>query len=893
MLDMRGPELFTLLCIASLTLWCGRTYAQNHPVLDHGVDPARAADYEAAVARVMSMSEEEMLSFVPDRPVVRFCYCPNCHGGSQGSNVFTWSIDNPDQITCRYCGTVYPNERFPQDHTITGVNALGEEFTYHYHQDREREDLRIFIDGHILYFKRQWIVAQLQALGRAWLATKKPEYARRAVLILDRIAQVYPHYPVMRQWITTFDFAPSQQPPYPAAGGKWGRWMESELPAGVIEGWDMVYDSPAVAELSAERGYDVREHINTNFFRATFDYVNTFERHDNNMSPFYLRTAIHMGRVIGEPRYVHWAYRWLMEILHGGCFYDGTWHEAPSYHYQVMGGLKRAFNALVGYSDPEGYVDPEDGTHFDDLTIEDDLPFFARAQDAFAAVALPDGTTTPVHDTWPNQRRHEPTESASSALLPGYGHASLGCGVGAHQTLAQLHFSGSYGHTHLDCLNLSLYAHEREMSCDIGYTHTRARWWTICTTGHNLVTIDRRQQASGASDGDLLRFFPDVGGLAMVEADGRRAYREVEDLETYRRMIVLVPISDKDAYVVDLFAVDGGRQHDWLLHGDADADMTASCDIDLPRELPDLLEEGESWQEPLTEQSRFIPWGAIRDVRAGPVDGDVTVHFRYADAPDTGLAIYAPALTGEVLLGRCPSVRRAKDESMKAFDFWMPQLVLRRTASADEPLRSLFAVVEAPFSGEPAVQQVTRLEVEPSDYAVALQVRHAAGLDTIIATLAEPPYSERIAGDVRLTGRLGIVREQASEVIGMWLFEGTSLQYAEAGVTSPTACLEGTITGALRVANGAQVDAFLTDAALPEGDDLHGRWMIVTHPNGYTHGYEIDRIERRSDDTLIVLTSDHGLRIDGDTTREVFFPRREFSGPNTFTIPLAVSVIAQ
>ena len=68
--------------------------------------------------------------------------------------------------------------------------------------------------------------------------------------------------------------------------------------------------------------------------------------------------------------------------------------------------------------------------------------------------------------------------------------------------------------------------------------------------------------------------------------------------------------------------------------------------------------------------------------------------------------------------------------------------------------------------------------------------------------------------------------------------------------------------------------------------------MIVTHGNGPRHGYEIDRIEREGDRTVIVLTADHGLRISGDTTEEVYFPRRTMTGPNTFLIPLRASVVA-
>ena len=101
----------------------------------------------------------------------------------------------------------------------------------------------------------------------------------------------------------------------------------------------------------------------------------------------------------------------------------------------------------------------------------------------------------------------------------------------------------------------------------------------------------------------------------------------------------------------------------------------------------------------------------------------------------------------------------------------------------------------------------------------------------------------------------------------------------------------GAISGAARVVDGADHDAFVTDVSLPEGEALHGAWMIVAHGNGYTHGYEIDRVETQGARTVAILTMDHGLRINGNQTREVFFPQREFEGTNTFTIPLAFAAV--
>ena len=100
---------------------------EQHPIYT-SVDPAKAADYEAAVQRVMAMSEEEFLGFLPDKNRIPYCECPNCYGGSEGGGIFTWSIERPNQLVCRYCGLVLdlPDDRYPEKHVLSGQNALGD-----------------------------------------------------------------------------------------------------------------------------------------------------------------------------------------------------------------------------------------------------------------------------------------------------------------------------------------------------------------------------------------------------------------------------------------------------------------------------------------------------------------------------------------------------------------------------------------------------------------------------------------------------------------------------------------------------------------------------------------------------------------------------------------------
>ena len=179
----------------------------------------------------------------------------------------------------------------------------------------------------------------------------------------------------------------------------------------------------------------------------------------------------------------------------------------------------------------------------------------------------------------------------------------------------------------------------------------------------------------------------------------------------------------------------------------------------------------------------------------------------------------------------------------------------------------------------------------PDENAVALRVTHGDTVDTIISTLDEAPYTRRATPDgMALRGRLGVVRQVRGRATGVWLFEGEQWGGEGWGVQAATGRLEGALQAATQKADGAPEDAFITDADLPTETVLQGQWVILSHPTGHAQGYEIERVEQRDGRRAILLSDDHGLRIEGEQTREVYFPLRVFEGVNRFIIPLAAAV---
>ena len=65
--------------------------------------------------------------------------CPVCVNkkSSMGEcNLYRWDVAEPDKLTCKYCGTVYPNPKYPETGELV-CPRMGQTFTY-YETEAER-----------------------------------------------------------------------------------------------------------------------------------------------------------------------------------------------------------------------------------------------------------------------------------------------------------------------------------------------------------------------------------------------------------------------------------------------------------------------------------------------------------------------------------------------------------------------------------------------------------------------------------------------------------------------------------------------------------------------------------------------------------------------------------
>ncbi len=125
-------------------------------------------------------------------------------------------------------------------------------------------------------------------------------------------------------------------------------------------------------------------------------------------------------------------------------------------------------------------------------------------------------------------------------------------------------------HGHHDRLNVEVYGRGRRLSPDLGYPDFMNEYvpgvysWSKNTISHNTVMVDESKQL-GNTAGRLLRFHWG-GSLHVVDVDAAGSYPQAT---IYRRTLAFVEIGADNAYLVDVFRVRGGEDHVLSLHGGA------------------------------------------------------------------------------------------------------------------------------------------------------------------------------------------------------------------------------------------------------------------------------------------------------------------------------------
>ncbi len=335
-----------------------------------------------------------------------------------------------------------------------------------------------------------------------------------------------------------------------------------------------------------------------------------------------------------------------------------------------------------------------------------------------------------------------------SRVLDGYGFAYLRAGEGEDARCLLLNYSNHFQHMQQDRLCVLLYNHNTDCLPDMGYPFT---WecrntWDANPYMHNTVVVDETMGKMYCPRGRLV-VMAEAGPLHVASAAhdpymyDEQYNPDMPAVDLYERTCVMVDISDTEYYLVDLFVVSGGTQHDQSWHG-------AQCPIDNPQ-LDWQVQATGTLAGPNIEQ--FAQWTDSRGrEQTGPFSFLTNVSRATAAAPvcftwnmgldyDAKLRLHVVPVDGPVEL-----VRSRGRSPARPPDWSLEYLFVRRSGA--EPLKTRFLTVLDTSPGpQPTVQQIAVTDTDP----LTLAVMHSGGIDEIVLnvpTTADGVFAPRNLG---------------------------------------------------------------------------------------------------------------------------------------------------
>jgi hypothetical protein len=837
-----------------------------------------------------------------------------------GDTGWSWSASTPNQITSTPSGTVFPNNNpaYPL-HTQTITVLSGQTVNAPYYIRAGTTTGKSLVHAVIDHKKRGKLRGDLLKLAVAYMesgtshATRNQAYARRIAVALDDWANYVPHYFMTEKNSPTYINA---GPSYVLAedeqrasdhNGLAHEWEDDELQA-----FDAIYDSPALAQLSTEKGYDVRAHITNDLFCNFGDFfVNRVPINvatNSNLSGPYVVLA-ETARVLNRPDYILWLKDYLEATVTDRVKRDGTKGEGLSYSYGYINTNKSTADNVKAYFNTRPADTPELVAAQTTANFTSSVLAFGQTQ--HHSIRLPDTRLPAFGDTNFDTSGSNHSGYGASALLPAYGHVAMGTGSGVQATQTNQSFCADGNHMREDIAAFTFWAKNNELMGNNRYFNGMdGRGYTDYVLSHNTVTIDRSSPSRTGGElygnGNLTLYEPGNSGIAVTEIDGQRAYSN--KASRYQRIMLLNTMDLDRPYVLDVFRVTGGTTHDYTLHGSIRFDQTWESSVPLtanPAQYP-LLEGSETFNT--TSCTPY--YGCWREVSSISPTDDLNITYRDTNRTsqrDLRLWI-TDSGNSTVYAAKTPVAERTDSVPDNLFTkgYWRPSTMLRRRIGSGTQ-QSLFVNVIEPLSNATStIQSVERVPITGGgNEAVTVRVTFIDGrIDTYLVNLKNPKVagatggSDTIStsdGNYTLTGRIGAFFS-GSAGKRAWSIAASNFQYPGGQLNTPGQTYTGSITGETRKATGGADDAFITNASLPIGTALQGKHLSMlfgTLTNGNKTGisemFVIDQVKDIGGQRYICFSRDHELEISGTTATEQMHPQRTFSGTNNFELMLSSS----
>ena len=774
-------------------------------------------------------SGEDLEYWIPRLTPFRAVDCPACQAGWS----YAWTAIGGTHVRCRNCGTVFPNREYPETETEMLVAPTGAVVPHTCYKDPVT-GLKYRLSG-LSRYRRTIYLSYLDDLARYYVLSDDSSYAEVGAKILRRLAEVYPDW-IMHDWYNIYSSFGNLQ------SGKICGWKLYDarmiLGAGLL--YDAIYDS---GYLSAED----KELIETNLLREFAEMCMPVAQHGccYNDGTYQMSAVAYVGALLGDHRYVQYAVSppgGFLGFMHDYYFRDGHWQDgSPSYESMVTEELYQLPEILRGYSDPLSYTGAD---RFDNLDVTLD-PMVKKVHLTPLFCMFPDETLPPTNDSakgktynkrhaevqynwYPTEKnleilnwvydgnidgggtryslfRRDPDQdfsgisqmclSSATLVRPGLGQAFLREGSGATRTDLVLDYGEpSAWHGHPDRLNFLLWAAGHEVVTDLGYLGARHpfRPWMAHGVCHNLVMVDGVDQAREHGKLILCASGPKV---QAVVAEAPDTYSQCS---RYERNLVLMTPDSGVQYVVDVFNVSGGDQHDLSFHGEGTTE-TFSCAA---------LASAVAYPGAVGPEAGGYDW--FEDVQFTSATGEIVADWRLGDLypgdPTDGVRLRMLDTSGNLINGKGPNLRDTSDPYAEP----MLDFVIQRRPG---PTNTFVSVVEPVDDGSTVVTAASVLSVSETHSGTfdskAVKVTHSSGVDYIIVT-PDPARNVTVSDNghtIELTGRLGVASfDDQGDLRFLWAADGDTIDCDGYDLSIPP-----TVTGDITAIDDEN-DTFVIDA---------------------------------------------------------------------------------
>ena len=892
----------------------------------------------------VAKGDEELWEMVPGQQLARcidvtldrlttgpkFLGCLKCGGEISRFGNYPYQPDvanKPWKLTCPNCGVVFPTNDFGKYYR-SGINEFGlfdsakadKSLLYNEQHPDPNDPLHTYgVDDGFGYVDRNgrehrfigyygwkyWdhIYKGLTALSTAYLYTGDQVYARKAAILLDRIADIYPSM----DWKPYADRGWFHSDGGTNKGKIGGSIWETNAVQRFAECYDMILsgtvgDTELFSFLSKQSlKYKLPEkgnrklfvdNIDKNILHTIFDAVLS-EQIRGNQGMHQLSVAKAALALNTQPVTNQWL-DWLFApdggaipgLMLGRFDRDGASDEgAPGYIFMWgtliadLGELLRVYTdydthdifrdfpqmraafttacrmSVLGKAIPNigdagstgavinGYCNPQFITRGYSIYGDSSLAIAAYRANANSAGNL----GYDIFSKDPEAIAKEIESIATMAgprpvkgqLMNGYGLAILETGNENAATGLASNFGRSIYHAHPDILNFDLMAFDRWLAPDHGYPEYATQWpsnqeWTGTSISHNLVVVDQLPQKEVW--GGYTRLFKQLENFGVFELDGKPAYPHLKEYSRTMLLIGDTTSSNNNAYVVDIFRVEGGTDHLYSFHGPPGTITTTGLKLQQ--------------QDSGTYAGSSIPKGAIakgfpkgyshlynvRRDNAPPaqfwVDWKAEPGYRgLTDKEDIHLRLHVLNASNDVALadGDPPQNKPGNPKTLG-------YLLMHRKGQS---LKSDFITVIEPYNKTPFIKSVERFPLAGDGIALKVEMRSGS----IEYVLFNPSSKKviKLPGSIELDGKVGFLREKNGELEKAILIDGSSLKKGKRQLTSGSQ-FKGTIRKMNKELTGG--GWVITDILLPDDGSLHGEQIIIQSNGERDATYTVEKVVR-------------------------------------------------